>query len=151
MIQRIQTIYLLAVTVLTALMFYFPFVLALEEDVLCEFSFSGLKVVNGEFISPVYPLFGIILTALLVAFVSIFFYKKRMLQIRMNIFNLILFFFVYLVGGVYFFIFKNEFMLSEISVEFAAILPAINIILTYLAIRSIGADEALVKSLDRLR
>lgn len=151
MIQRIQTIYLLAVTVLTALMFYFPFVLALEEDVLCEFSFSGLKVVNGEFISPVYPLFGIILTALLVAFVSIFFYKKRMLQIRMNIFNLILFFFVYLVGGVYFFIFKNEFMLSEISIEFAAILPAINIILTYLAIRSIGADEALVKSLDRLR
>lgn len=151
MIQRIQTIYLLAVTILTALMFYFPFVLALEEDVLCEFSFSGLKVVNGEFISPVYPLFGIILTALLVAFVSIFFYKKRMLQIRMNIFNLILFFFVYLVGGVYFFIFKNEFMLSEISIEFAAILPAINIILTYLAIRSIGADEALVKSLDRLR
>jgi hypothetical protein len=60
-----------------------------------------------------------------------------MLQIRMNVFNLILFCFVYLVGGVYFFIFKNEFMLSEISIEFAAIIPAINIILTYLAIRSI--------------
>ena len=31
------------------------------------------------------------------------------------------------------------------------VFPVINIILTYLAIRAIGRDEALVRSLDRLR
>ena len=31
------------------------------------------------------------------------------------------------------------------------VLPIVNVILTYLAIRAIGSDEALVRSLDRLR
>ncbi len=54
----------------------------------------------------------------------------------------------------YFFLGKSNAILEEalpthILMPFA--LPFINIILTYLAIRAIGKDEALVRSLDRLR
>ncbi|MDD2416431.1 MAG: DUF4293 family protein [Parabacteroides sp.] len=35
--------------------------------------------------------------------------------------------------------------------EFALSFPLVNLILTYLAVRNIGADEALVRSLERLR
>lgn len=54
----------------------------------------------------------------------------------------------------YFFYFKSntvaeDLLPTHILLPFA--LPIINIILTYLAIRAIGKDEALVRSLDRLR
>ena len=37
------------------------------------------------------------------------------------------------------------------SFKFALSFPLVSLILNYLAIRNIGADEALVRSLDRLR
>ena len=44
---------------------------------------------------------------------------------------------------------ETEEYTKQILLAFA--LPLVNIILTYLAIRAIGKDEALVRSLDRLR
>lgn len=44
---------------------------------------------------------------------------------------------------------ETEEYTKQILLVFA--LPLVNIILTYLAIRAIGKDEALVRSLDRLR
>ena len=40
---------------------------------------------------------------------------------------------------------------ASVSVKIALSFPLVNLILDYLAIRNIGADEALVRSLDRLR
>lgn len=73
---------------------------------------------------------------------------------RLNSFNIILMLFQIISMVAYFFYFKSntvaeDVLPTHILLPFA--LPFINIILTYLAIRAIGKDEALVRSLDRLR
>lgn len=40
---------------------------------------------------------------------------------------------------------------SVISYQIIVVFPLISAILTYLAIRAIGKDEALIRSLDRIR
>jgi hypothetical protein len=97
---------------------------------------------------------GLAVIVPIVALVSIFMFKKRILQMRLNSFNIVLMLFQIIAMVAYFFYFKSNAVAEEalpthISLPFA--LPIINIILTYLAIRAIGKDEALVRSLDRLR
>ena len=149
MIQRIQTLYLLAVTAITALMFFFPFINT--EGLIVAFNYNGFEGIDGKLETPVYPLMVIIIICALVSFGSIFLFKNRILQIRLNIFNTALFFFIYCVVLGYFFTFKNDLEITGSSLGVSFFFPAINLILTYLAIRSIGADEAMVRSLDRLR
>ena len=152
MIQRIQTLYLLAVTIITVLVFFFPFINTVQaEGLIYAFNFNGFAAVDGSLITPVYPLAALIIIGVLVPFVSIFLFKKRMLQIRLNIFNIILYLFVYVVMLGYFFLLKNDLNITDYSLGISFLLPAINMVLTYLAIRAIGADEVMVKSFDRLR
>ena len=139
MIQRIQSIYLFIVTAL-----------GLTQ---CFFSFAS---VNGASLgmNNCYIYAGLTAIAPVVALVSIFMFKKRILQMRLNSFNIILMVFQIISMLGYFFYNKSNGIVeniipSQILMPFA--LPFINIILTYLAIRAIGKDEALVRSLDRLR
>jgi hypothetical protein len=46
---------------------------------------------------------------------------------------------------------KQEINDLSVSVKIALSFPLINLILDYLAIRNIGADEVLVRSMERLR
>jgi hypothetical protein len=83
-------------------------------------------------------------TALIPA-ISMFLYKKRILQMRFNIFNSILL--VVLQGFiVYYFIQGTGLMLSLQSV-----FPVISLILSVLAIRNILKDEIKIRSLNRIR
>ena len=152
MIQRIQTLYLLAVTVITVLMFFFPFINTVQaEGLIYAVKFNGFAAVDGSLMVPVYSLAALIIACMLISFTSIFLFKRRILQIRLNIFNVILFLFVYVVMLGYFFFLKDDLNITDYSLGISSLFPAINIVLTYLAIRAIGADEAMVKSLDRLR
>lgn len=151
MIQRIQTLYLLAVTVITVLMFFFPFINTTQADgLIYAFNFNGFAAVDGTAVV-VYPLPALIIICALMSFGSIFLFKKRILQMRLNSFNIILFLFVYAVVFGYFFFLKDELNITDYSLGISSLFPVVNIVLTYLAIRAIGADEAMVKSLDRLR
>lgn len=89
---------------------------------------------------------------------SILLFRKRMRQLRLVILSTIL-----LVGYVatyavfaYYYHANIEqaallSMVPTFHVKFAAVLPALSIILNCLAIQGIRKDEALVRSLDRLR
>jgi len=151
MLQRIQTVYLLIIAVLISLMLFMPLaVLQAGNDFYTFDVFGVMSVASSEIIFSTWGLF--VLTALiaLLALVTIFCYKKRMLQIRLCIFNAILMlgfygFFIYLV-----FVMKQQLDVS-INVRIALSFPVICLILDYLAIRNIGADETLVRSLERLR
>jgi hypothetical protein len=139
MIQRIQSIYLFIVTALGLTQCFFPFA-----------SVQGMPLGIGN----CYIYAGLAAIVPIVALVSIFMFKKRILQMRLNSFNIVLMLFQIISMIAYFFYFKSnavaeEVLPSHILLPFA--LPIINIILTYLAIRAIGKDEALVRSLDRLR
>jgi len=95
---------------------------------------------------------GIVTAFLLVAllaFVSLVSFKKRLLQINLNRFNilinLILFgFLVYHLLNI-----SGEISVSEKGI--GSFLPLASIVLLLMANRSIQKDENLVKSVDRLR
>ena len=74
-----------------------------------------------------------------------------MLQIRLSIFNLVLMIgFNQFFGFIFYKVYSvEELLFNKIGV--GVIMPLIAIILTILAIRRIGSDEALVQSLNRLR
>ena len=152
MIQRIQTLYLLAVAALMAAAVFTPlayFAAGVEEYKLFAFA---LKSATAEY-STIYM--GVIVAlAAIVPLVNIFLFKNRLLQIRLCAVELVL-----LVGStvfmaLYYFLSNRMFSQLEFSahgMHIAIIFPAIAIILDYLALRAIFKDEMLVKSLDHIR
>ena len=150
MIQRVQTLYLLLTGVLMAITLFFPLLAFQAEG---EFYKMDAFRIAGQMGAETFSTIGLFfvgaLSALL-ALVSIFFYKKRSLQIKLTMFNIFLMvaFVAYvLVLGFNFSVRLN----AEWRPAFAMALPVISIILSWLAIKGIRADEALVRSLDRIR
>ena len=136
MLQRIQTIYMLIVTALALIPCFLP-ISFLNE--------TGLGF--GTFI--IYSVLTVLIPA--VAFAAIFLFKRRIVQMRMNSFNIILMLFQIISMAVYIYMAKDAAPEAVVTLSWPIILPPVEIILTYLAIRAIGKDEALVRSLDRLR
>lgn len=150
MLQRIQSVYLILAAAamlisvtLPLASFYFN-----TEEVL--FEAIGIYL-NGELTDSTWGLFVIGLMSSIAALITIFLYKNRILQIRLSIFNIVLMIGFYLYFG---FIMYKVYPVENLEfskVGFGAIMPIVSIILTILAIRKIGADEALIRSLNRLR
>lgn len=154
MIQRIQTIYLLVIALLTIAILFMPLAILQAGDQIFTFDVAGINTMTAqpELIYPTWGLFALTAIIALISLVTIFLFKKRILQIRLCIFNSLLMLGFY--GLFVFFLFnvKGQFSLDfSYSLKFALAFPLVNIILEYLAIRNIGADEALVRSLERLR
>ena len=150
MLQRIQTVYLLIIVALTVATLFLPLAVLQQGDALFSFDASGLSTMIGEpeLLYPAWGLFALTAIIAIIALVTIFLYKKRILQIRLCVFNalLILGFYGFLIYSL-----KGDMEGASVSVKIALSFPLVNLILDYLAIRNIGADEALVRSLDRLR
>ena len=153
MLQRIQTVYLLIIAVLTALMSLFPLAVLQTGGALYEFTAFGVKTMTqeAELVYPIWSLFVLLAIIAGLAIVTILLFKKRMLQIRLCIFNAFVMigfygFFAYLVYAM-----KQQLGDLSVSVRFALSFPLVCLVLDYLAIRNIGADETLVRSLNRLR
>ena len=155
MLQRIQTVYLLAATVLMSLMLFLPLAeIAAEGTGIYEVLSKGWFITEGEFAKPVmltWPVFILVLFLTLITLINIFLYKKRKLQIRICIYSIILAF--GLIGLIYYYFVIGIRPLDEptYALSFPMVLPAIFIILIYLAFRGIRKDEILVRSLNRIR
>ena len=121
---------------------------------MCSFDASGISTMltdQPELLYPTWSLFALTAAIAIISLVTIFLYRKRILQIRLCIFNAILMLGFY---GLYaFYVWNVSKDLGDVSItgKIALTFPFISLILDYLAIRNIGADEALVRSLDRLR
>lgn len=147
MIQRIQTVYILVAEILIASLFFLKFADLSVNSELYTFSIKG--ILNGETLVfdglPIMIFIGLIT---LLHLVIILMYKKRVLQIRITVFTIIL-----LMGltGLFFYFIYSGFTDVKVAFKVPMAFPVIAIILDYLAIRAIGKDEALVRSLDRIR
>ena len=150
MIQRIQTLYLLLVVILgTFLCFFSPVQFLMPEGTeyipLMSFDKWALGVITLAI-----PLF---------ALVNIFLFKKRLLQARLNIMNVVLCLGYYAMLALYVaYIVKGRELLADTSLQGAdwylsvwAAIPLVNIVLTMMATRRILKDEALVRAADRWR
>lgn len=153
MIQRIQTLYLLAVVALLIICLCNPVAAYIGADgSVSPFCNLGVDVAGAERETSCWGMFAILLLSTIVAAATIFLFKNRMLQIRFTVFNIILLI-GYYATFVAFIIAYNGKLLPEASFQprLAACLPFVAIVLNYLAVRAIGRDEVMVKAADRLR
>lgn len=149
MIQRIQSVYLLVVTILAVVCMCSPVgsIIAATNEI-SEFGNLCITLPDGSKDYAPWALFVILLVVAALSFVTIFLFKKRMLQIRLTIFSSIMLIGYYLALAAFIFMLAED---TTFSASWTVCLPFVAIILNWLAIRGIGADEALVKAYDRLR
>lgn len=147
MIQRIQTVYLLLAAVLGGVIsFYNP-------------NLWRARLVNNTYQyftgQSSYLYFILVMLVIVLAAVCIFLFKKRQLQFRLTVINLLISLGVI---ALQYLKIKSEAvqldegrMLASSSYLPAAFLPVVIVILLFLAARAIYKDERLIKSLNRLR
>jgi len=155
MIQRIQTVYLLLVSALFIALLFLPLAIIRSGDTVYSFEVVGLYTATKptELAFPTWSLLAIDVLITLIAFVVIFSYKKRILQLRLCVYNTFLMIGFCALFGFYLYQFNKSPDLPEckIFLRFWVAFPIVALILNYLAIRNIGADEAMIRSLERLR
>lgn len=136
MIQRIQTLYLTIVALVSGIL---PFVVSLwlSKEKVAVFAKDNLLVL------------GAFLVVTVLSIITIFLYKKRQNQFVLNRLNMILN--LSLLG---FFVYRSLNLSGETLVSEKGIgifIPIVSIVFLVMANRAIKKDEDLVKSVDRLR
>ena len=147
MIQRIQSLYLLISAILVALLFVLPFAEIVQDGAIYLFNSKGIILdgtlkENGAALS---ILIGIVVALHGFALLS---YKHRIRQMRVIVFSILVMLGLF---GMFFFFTYYSFSGARISFKISLVFPLVAIILDYLAIRAIGKDEALIRSIDRIR
>lgn len=152
MIQRIQSLYLLLAGVFPAITFFFPVCILLGSNSWVTISSLGYDVVGVEEVAVRHPwgLMCCTAAAVIVAFVAIFKYKNRKVQLKWVYTALFLNIFWYLTLSSYVYSLLQRTSFS-FSIEICSLLPLLSIIALILAGRAIRRDEAKVRAADRIR
>ncbi len=151
MIQRIQTLFLLAIVILSGLMLTGDLIMMdAGSGSPFNISFLGLGGNGGEIIQRLWPLTVILALVPLLALVAVFLYKKRAIQMRIAMFVLLLSIGTIILGAFYIIMFDKKIDVTMIW-KVKAIFPLLSAILAWLAYRSIMKDDLKVRSYDRLR
>ncbi|UCH13400.1 MAG: DUF4293 domain-containing protein [Bacteroidales bacterium] len=172
MIQRIQSLYLLIVSILMMFMLFLPIAeIAVErKQVISEKETADIKEIviyknygaviysdnKAKTIFSTWPVTTMICITGLISFFTIFLYTSRMLQIRLCVFNALLFLGLSALTYYYFTAIRKQVNVSDLSIvghtfKISIIFPVIAFILTFLAFRAVRRDELLVRSYERLR
>ena len=155
MIQRIQTLYLLVIVILSAFVILFPVADLINgvDKLVYLLDIKGISLVQptGNTIeSRIWALTSVSVVIPILALITIFSFKNRLKQIRLTVINMIFMLSFYVFLALYLWP-ACERLHADWHLRIIAAFPLINLILSYLAIGAIGKDEKLVKSLDRLR
>jgi hypothetical protein len=147
MIQRVQTVYLLLAAVLGGLIsFYNPHLWRARLVNNTYQYFSGQSS---------YLYFILLMLVIVLSVVAIFLFKKRKLQFKLTVVNLLVSLAAIALQYVQIKSLAGRLtesrMLDSATYLPAAFLPIVIVILLFLAARGIYKDERLIKSLDRLR
>lgn len=163
MIQRIQSIYLLVVLILSMVTLLSPVLELASADAYYELSVRGLErstaasaLIDGgeEQAGVVEHAWMLTLISAIIPFITlitIWLYKHRQLQIRLTVFNSLLMLGYYGMYAFYLYYFKEKYAADAVHPLLPAVFPLVCIVLNVLAIRGIAKDDALVKSYERLR
>ncbi len=155
MLQRIQTVYLLLIVILSCITLFTPVADLINKADMAMYvmSYKGIYLhatAGNVFQSSVWGLTAISAIIPLMSLVTIFLFKNRMLQIRLSFFNMVLMAGYYAILFIYIW-FANQNLHTDWSLRIVTAFPLVSFVLNILAIRAIGKDEALVKSLNRIR
>ncbi|MCA1764172.1 MAG: DUF4293 domain-containing protein [Cryomorphaceae bacterium] len=158
MIQRVQTIYLFLALLAGLATFFLPFAHYLSGDVkIGEFAMFGVFNVQSDMLEMTNPypfptyIFGILIS--IIPLIAILLFKKRPVQMKVTRLG-----FLVNLGFVVFLFFAidkiNESVFdstAEVLHHSGFYLPIAAMVFLFLAVRGIKKDEALVRSLDRIR
>lgn len=154
MIQRIQTVYLLLVAVLVVVALFAPLAWFASDAGLFELHAFALRTAEGDSVQTA-PYLGIVLLACcLLPVVTIFLFRKRLLQIRLCVVEAVLLLGATIMETIYYFLSRrvfSELAFHEQGVKLAAVLPLVAVIFTLLAARAVFRDEMMVRAADRIR
>jgi len=139
MIQRIQTIYLLVVVVLQAVLLF-----SVQATII-----DGKTGEEFFQISSNWQWAALAALTALLPLVTIFSFKNRRLQIRLSIINSLLLLTLQII--IAYFLIKLSKEYNAVNYSVTDISPAISLILTILAIRFIYKDEIKVRAYNRIR
>ncbi|HRS53400.1 MAG TPA: DUF4293 domain-containing protein [Bacteroidales bacterium] len=149
MLQRIQSLYLTLVAILSILIYFFPFAAYPKETIITLY----LTNINQLLASATFLMYIIIIlnvAILALSLITIFKYKNRILQMRLNAFNFL--FNALLLIGIYWLTEKAAKEYETFShYKLGSLLPFIMMLLIFLANKNIKKDEEKVRAADRLR
>ena len=155
MIQRIQTLYLSLIALITLIFLSGRFLSFTDKTgAVIKVTFNGIfRDIVGqspEMIEKLLPLSVLIILIPIISIITIFIFKNRKIQLRLTWFLIILasVFVIALIHVSFSVISKFE---ARIIPGFKMILPIFILIFSILAYRGIKKDDQLVKSYDRLR
>lgn len=150
MLQRIQSVFLLLASAAMLLASVTTLATFQYNGELVTFEAMGMYL-NGAQTDSTWGLFVLGAISSILALVTVFLYKNRISQIRITVMNIFIMIGFYLFFG--FLLYKSNLgtVLFFEKIGVGITMPLIAIILSWLAIRKIGEDEALVRSLNRLR
>jgi hypothetical protein len=152
MIQRIQTIFLVLGLFIMALLILIPIGEVSVNEKIYSFTLLGIvDSLSGQTVQSAWYLIVYLIIIILLQLVIIFSFKKRILQMQLSIVNIVLMV-GFMIAGWLFIRTTSKSMGDGIySFHLMAIFPLISIFLNYLAYNAIKRDDALVKSVDRIR
>lgn len=154
MIQRIQTLYLLIVTALMAVTLFVPLAwFGSDAGEFGLYAFS-LQSAGGEAVQPTLYMGILLALSCALPLVTVFLFRRRLLQIRLCVVEIVLLVGAAAMEAVYYFLSWRVF--SDLTFHTqgfkpAIALPLVCLLFAYLAARAIFRDELLVRAADRIR
>lgn len=148
MIQRKQSLFLLAVVIIAITQFFIGFqniIIANDNWPICLMPGCCSDIINSNIYFPI--AFNVII--LILSVTIIFLYKNRVLQYKLA--NLLVVFNIFLVGLFFILSYIKEGQAATINYQFGSFLPVLSAVFAYLAAYFIKKDEQLVRSADRIR
>ena len=156
MIQRKQTLFLAVALISFVFLFIFPFAnFKLGTEITCNISILTIQNLDGFTELNYMFILMQILTTLFMCLVgaTIFTFKKRSLQVRLCAFAVLAN--IFLIGAMFIMttMLTNKLQLPKDAMNYLlpAYLPLVTLLLVNFAQRAIRKDEAMVRSLNRLR
>ena len=164
MIQRIQSLFLLCSAIVTGIMFFIPVASIPVNNAICDFYTTKIIQLSpkNQFIMWNWPSMILNISITTLAILTIFVHKKKsktikptlFLQLRLATINIILQLGLFIL--LWLLLTKNlpeevSFFGSLQYTHISFIFPIVGMLFTWLAIRGIIKDIALLKSFDRIR
>ena len=145
---------MLIVTALMAVTLFAPLAwFAGEAGEFGLYAFS-LKTAAGEAVQPTVYMGVVLALACVLPFITIFLFKRRLLQLRLCVVEMVLLVGSAVMEGVYYFLSYRVFAEQTFHTQVlkpAVVLPLVCLLFAYHAARAVFRDELMVRAADRIR
>jgi len=131
----------------------YAFVTAADSRQLMLHTYAVKIIENGsyEIVTKTLPLLILVFLTGIVSFINIFFFNKRVLQIRICFITVIMIFAQLVLAFFYYTSARNEYQAIHSVLRLPMIMPIVSLVMLIMAYKGIKHDETLVNSYNRIR